>query len=227
MEQEHHLLKQSNLRDQALSILKLRLISGDLAPGKIYSASALAEELGVSNSPVREAMLTLVNHGLMETVRNRGFRVVHFSDKERQNVYDLRILLEVPSMVKLARLSERVRPRKEEFAHIAADMVNFAKEGNIAGYLEMDHRFHLELLAILENEQLVAIVENLRAQSRQYGLKALRGSGGLVKSAEEHQPILDAIVAGDTELTSRLMTSHLNHFMSDWAGLMTVAGGTA
>ncbi|WP_455813835.1 GntR family transcriptional regulator [Pseudomonas graminis] len=218
MEQEHQVLRQSNLRDQALSILKLRLISGDLAPGQIYSASALAEELGVSNSPVREAMLTLVNQGLMETVRNRGFRVVHFSEKERQNVYDLRILLEVPSMVKLATLKERVAVSKDEFVKIAADMVNFAKQGNIPGYLEMDHRFHLGLLALLDNEPLVAIVENLRDQSRQYGLKSLRESGGLVKSAEEHQPILDAMLAGDTELTSQLMTRHLSHLMSDWAG---------
>lgn len=218
MEQEHQVLRQSNLRDQALSILKLRLISGDLAPGQIYSASALAEELGVSNSPVREAMLTLVNQGLMETVRNRGFRVVHFSDKERQNVYDLRVLLEVPSMVKLATLKDRIAVRKDEFMKIAKDMVIFAKEGNIPGYLEMDHRFHLGLLSLLGNEPLVAIVENLRDQSRQYGLKALRESGGLVKSAEEHQPILEAMLAGKTTLTSELMTRHLSHFMSDWAG---------
>ncbi|MFT4271509.1 MAG: GntR family transcriptional regulator [Pantoea sp.] len=211
-------LRQTNLRDQALSILKLRLLSGDLAPGKIYSASALAEELGVSNSPVREAMLTLVNQGLMEAVRNRGFRVLPFSDKERENVYELRMLLEIPSMMKLAGLKERIEPRKDEFAKIAADMVQFAETGDIAGYLEMDHQFHLGLLSLLENEPLVAIVENLRDQSRQYGLKALRESGGLVKSAEEHQPILDAMLAGNTELTGELMKSHLSHMVGDWAG---------
>lgn len=211
-------LRQTNLRDQALSILKLRLLSGDLAPGKIYSASALAEELGVSNSPVREAMLTLVNQGLMEAVRNRGFRVLPFSNKERENVYELRMLLEIPSMMKLASLKERIKPRKDEFAKIAADMVQFAETGEITGYLEMDHRFHIGLLSLLENEPLVSIVENLRDQSRQYGLKALRESGGLVKSAEEHQPILDAMLAGDTELTGELMKKHLSHMVGDWAG---------
>lgn len=218
MEQEHPLLRQTNLRDQALSILKLRLVSGDLAPGQIYSASALAEELGVSNSPVREAMLTLVNQGLMETVRNRGFRVVHFNDKERHNVYELRLLLEVPSMAKLARLNSRVAAHKEEFSQIASNMVNYAKEGDIAGYLEMDRQFHLGLLSLLDNEPLVTMVENLRDQSRQYGLKALRESGGLVKSAEEHQPILDAMLAGDNERTTQLMTNHLSHLIGDWAG---------
>ncbi|WP_230472644.1 FCD domain-containing protein [Gibbsiella quercinecans] len=49
-------------------------------------------------------------------------------------------------------------------------------------------------------------------------MKALRESGGLVKSAEEHQPILDAMLAGDTELTGQLMKKHLSHMVGDWAG---------
>src|SRR5262249_19647809 len=122
-------LRQTNLRDQALAVLKLRLVSGDLAPGEIYSAAALAVELGVSNSPVREAMLTLVNQGLMETVRNRGFRVIPLSDKERRNVYDLRVLLEVPSMARLASMKE-VKERKDEFSAVAAQIVDAARKGD-------------------------------------------------------------------------------------------------
>ncbi|RFB76511.1 GntR family transcriptional regulator [Methylovirgula sp. 4M-Z18] len=210
-------LHQTNLRDQALQVLKFRLVSGDLAPGQIYSAAALAAELGVSNSPVREAMLTLVNQGLLETVRNRGFRVIPLSDKERRNIYDLRILLEIPSMVKLSKMSGTIAQRKDEFSKIASDMVKCAKKGDIVGYLDMDRNFHLGLLEILQNEQLVSIVEKLRDQTRQYGLKALSDRGDLVRSAEEHQPILDAIISGDGKLTSKLMTEHLSHLVRDWA----------
>jgi DNA-binding GntR family transcriptional regulator len=211
-------LQQTNLRDQALALLKLRLVSGDLAPGQIYSAASLAAELGVSNSPVREAMLTLVNQGLMETVRNRGFRVIPLSDKERRNVYDLRILLEIPSMARLASMNEKVAARKEEFSKLAAHMVESAKSGDIVGYLDADRSFHIGLLDILENDQLTMIVGNLRDQTRQYGLKALSERGSLVKSAEEHQPILDALIAGDKKLTAKLMTDHLSHLVGDWAG---------
>ena len=211
-------LQQTNLRDQALAVLKLRLVSGDLAPGQIYSAAALASELGVSNSPVREAMLTLVNQGLMEPVRNRGFRVVPLSAKERRNNYDIRIMLEVPAMARLAGLNDKVAARKKEFTATASSIVKAAKSRDIFGYLEADRNFHIGLLGILENEQLTAIVENLRDQARQYGLKALSERGDLVKSAEEHQPILDAIIAGDAEKTTKLMTSHLSHHVGDWAG---------
>lgn len=211
-------LQQTNLRDQALAVLKLRLVSGDLAPGQIYSAASLATELGVSNSPVREAMLTLVNQGLMETVRNRGFRVIPLSDKERQNIYDLRILLEIPSMARLATMKDKVAARANEFSKIASDMVASATSGDIVGYLDADRSFHIGLLDILENEQLTSIVANLRDQTRQYGLKALSERGGLVKSAEEHQPILDALIAGDKKLTTKLMIEHLSHLVGDWAG---------
>ena len=210
-------LQQTNLRDQALALIKLRLVSGDLAPGQIYSASSLATELGVSNSPVREAMLTLVNQGLMETVRNRGFRVLPMSEKDRRNIYELRLLIEVPSMARLAALKDKVAARKGEFAQLAADIVRCARKGDIVGYLHADRGFHLGLLSILENDQLTGIVENLRDQSRQYGLKGLSRRGLLTASAEEHQPILDAILAGDRKLVVKLMTAHLDHLVGDWA----------
>ncbi|MFC0219941.1 GntR family transcriptional regulator [Pseudochelatococcus lubricantis] len=211
-------LQQTNLREQALAVLKLRLISGDLVPGEIYSAAALAAELGVSNSPVREAMLTLVNQGLMETVRNRGFRVVPLSDRERRNIYDLRMMLEVPSMAKLARIKEKIAPRFAEFSRIAAEITASAEAGDIVGYLDADRRFHLGLLDVLDNEQLVSIIDNLRDQSRQYGLRQLSSNGKLVDSALEHQKILDAIVDGDEAKVAELMELHLGHFVGDWAG---------
>jgi len=211
-------LQQTSLRDQALAVLKLRLISGDLAPGQIYSAVSIANELGVSNSPVREAMLTLVNQGLLETVKNRGFRVVPLSDKERRNVYDLRVMIEIPAMAKLAGLKDRIAGHYAEFRDIAGQIVSSAEAGDIVGYLNHDQKFHIGLLSLLENDHLTAIVGNLRDQSRQYGLKKLSERGDLVKSAEEHLPILNALADGDAARTIDLMTNHLSHHLGAWAG---------
>lgn len=217
-------LSQKNLRDQALEILKLRLISGDLAPGQIYSASSLATELGVSNSPVREAMLTLVNQGLMETVRNRGFRVVPLSQKELRNIYDLRVLIEIPSTARLAEIADMVRSREAEFAALAEKIVSSAETADIVSYLDADRSFHIGLLEMLDNEHLVAIVGNLRDQSRHYGLKALSDRGTLVDSAKEHMPILRAIVAGDYALTAKLMSAHMSHLAGDWSSMDALNG---
>lgn len=211
-------LQHSNLRDQALEVLKLRLVSGDLAPGEIYSAASLATELGVSNSPVREAMLALVNQGLMETVKNRGFRVIPLSKRELGNIYDLRVMIEIPAMVRLAERHQDVAEHAEEFTEIANDIVRYAEAGDIVNYLDADRNFHLKLLELLDNEHLVSIVANLRDQSRQYGLKSLSERGVLVKSAEEHEPILKAVLKGDKTLVTKLMGEHLEHVIGDWAG---------
>ena len=72
-------LRRASLRDQALSAIRSALMTGQLVPGVVYSAAALAADLGVSNSPVREAMLALVDEGLMEVVPNRGYRPVTLS----------------------------------------------------------------------------------------------------------------------------------------------------
>jgi DNA-binding GntR family transcriptional regulator len=210
------LLERSNLRDQALSVLRERLVSGDLVPGEIYSASALAVELGVSTSPVREAMLTLVNQGLMEIVRNRGFRVLALSERERLEISQLRMLLEVPVMVALAGDS-RVIEQQKQLSRQARDIVEAARKGDIPRYLEADRRFHLDLIALTGNQKLTDYVDHLRDRTRLFNLAALSDEGRLIGSAEEHQAILDALVAGDRDATERLMRHHLQHIEGDWA----------
>jgi DNA-binding GntR family transcriptional regulator len=210
-------LQQVSLRDQALAVIRQGLIMGEIVPGEIYSASSMAAKLGVSSSPVREAMLTLVNQGVMEAVRNRGFRVVPLSARDVHNVYELRVLLEVPSMGRLA-ASGLAAGHEDGFAKLADQITSSSQERGMVGYLEYDRQFHLGLLGLLGNPRLTAIVENLRDQTRLLGLKELSERGVLVASAEEHGPILKAVVAGNKELTERLMTAHLEHIKGDWSG---------
>ncbi|WP_375426388.1 GntR family transcriptional regulator [uncultured Friedmanniella sp.] len=207
----------SSLRDQVIAVLRQRLVSGELEPGGIYSAQAVAAELGVSGSPVREAMLTLVQQGRMEPVRNRGFRVVALDDDDLRQISQLRRWLEVPAMRLLAG-DPRVVAAHHEYAVIAGHIVDAAHTGNLVEYLEYDREFHLGLLDILGNDRLLEVVENLRDQTRLFGLAALGESGRLVPSAEEHAQILAAMVAGDADLTEQLMIAHLEHVTGDWAG---------
>ena len=209
-------LQQVSLRDQALAVIRRGMITGEIVPGEIYSANSLAVKLGVSNSPVRDAMLSLVNQGLMETVRNRGFRLVPLSDRDRANIYDLRVMLEVPSMGKLAE-SGLVDGHVKRFEDLAATIVSSEKHGDMTGYLDNDRAFHLGLLDLLGNHQLTSIVGNLRDQTRLYGLRALSESGQLEASAREHGPILDAIRDGDSDLAEQLTTQHLRHIQGDWS----------
>ncbi|MCV7288207.1 GntR family transcriptional regulator [Mycolicibacterium wolinskyi] len=209
-------LRRVSLREQALDVLRQALVSGEIKPGDIYSAAALAERLGVSNSPVREAMLTLVHEGLMEAVPNRGFRVVPLSDADLDEIYQLRLLLEVPAMVQLA--ERGIAGERERFELLAQDIEQAAADRDVIRFLEADRAFHLELLGLLGNARLVSIVANLRDQTRLYGLKALARQDKLGASAAEHRQLLAAIDAGDASAVDRLARAHLEHTRGEWAG---------
>lgn len=211
-------IRQHNLRQQALDILKARLVSGALAPGEIYSAAAMAAELGVSNSPVREAMLTLVHQGLMETVRNRGFRVIPIRRKQLEDIYKVRLLLEIPSIHTLAGMPDQVRKVEYELRAKLAELRQSAENNDIVTYLKVDKAFHLQLLGILNNPYLVSTIETLRDQVRQYGVGGVTAHAVLSRSASEHEKILEAILAGDGDKAADLMRHHIHQLIEDWGG---------
>ena len=93
-----------SFRDQVRRALEAALVAGELKPGELYSAPVLGERFGVSATPVREAMLALAKDGFVVAERNRGFRVVELSDKDLDEVSQIRLLVEVPSTVEAAAL---------------------------------------------------------------------------------------------------------------------------
>jgi len=191
-------------------------VTGQMRPGVVYSAPVLAARFGVSATPVREAMLDLAKEGLVEVVRNKGFRVTELSDGELDDITEVRRLIEVPTAVKAGGLATpadlaRLRP-------IARRIVEAARKKDLIAYIEHDQRFHLDLLAIAGNAQLVSLVGELRARSRLYGLDRLAESGELGASAREHVEMLDLIVAKDRRGLERLMKAHLGHVRGSWAG---------
>ncbi|MFE0028198.1 GntR family transcriptional regulator [Amycolatopsis sp. NPDC059021] len=209
------LVQHTNLRDQVLELVRHALVSGEIRPGDIYSASALATRLRVSSSPVREAMLTLVNQGLMEPVRNRGFRVVPMSEQDLDEVYEMRLLLELPGTLNAA--AKITGTDLDRLRALAADIEDAAEAGDVVRFLDADRHFHLDLLGCGGNKRLVTAVATLRDQTRLYGLENLAERGALADSAREHRDILAAIADRDTARLEELVRAHLRHIRADWA----------
>jgi DNA-binding GntR family transcriptional regulator len=92
-----------------------------------------------------------------------------------------------------------------------------AEAGDLIRYVEADREFHLRLLGLSGNEQLVTIVAELRARARLFGLHRLARQGDLATSAREHAALLDALEAGDAEVLEKLMRQHLGHVRGIWA----------
>ena len=206
----------TSLRDEAIRTLQAAIIVGELRPGVVYSAPTLAAQLGMSATPVREAMLDLVKEGLIETVRNKGFRVVELAESELDELTELRLLIEVPSV---RRVAERGLSEVEhaELHALAVDIERSARERDLIAHNKADLEFHTRLLALLGNATLVDVVRSLRFRSRLYGMAALADAGRLEATSHEHIELLDRIRARDLAATEDVMRTHIGHVRGSWA----------
>lgn len=205
----------TSLRERVAESLRAALVSGRMAPGTTYSIPALAEQFGVSATPVREAMLDLVNEGIVAAVPNKGFRVVELSDAELDQITELRRLLEVPTVGALAGAVDRASIKR--LRSLASAVSDAAQRADVVGYVEADRELHLAMLAEGGNPRLVEIVGRLRDQSRLYGLEQLAADGVLVDSAAEHVSLIDALESGDRRAAENVMAHHLDHVRGIWA----------
>jgi DNA-binding GntR family transcriptional regulator len=205
-----------SLRDEITQILRAAVISGDLAPGTTYSAPSLADQFGVSATPVREAMLDLSKEGLVEIVRNKGFRVARLTAAELDAITEIRALLEVPTIRRLAERGvepgalERLRP-------LAAGIEDAALRRDFIAHVAIDMEFHLALIGLAGNPRLVDLVRSLRTSSRLYGLRGVQDGAALLSSMHEHAELLDRIAAGDPDGAEDLMRRHIGHVRGLWA----------
>lgn len=218
------LAERTSLRAEVAGVLRAAVIAGRMKPGVVYSVPTLAADFGVSATPVREAMLDLSNEGLVEAVRNRGFRVTEPSERMLDEITELRALIEVPTVARLARDAEP--GQLDALRPTARQIIASAHEGDLLGYLESDRRFHLQLLSLAGNLELVEVVRHLRDRTRLYGLEQLVAQGRLVASAEEHDELLNALIARDTAGARAIMTRHIGHIRGIWAtGSANASGG--
>lgn len=210
-------LSVENLRDQAARAIRAKVIAGVLAPDRLYSVAQLSAEWGVSATPVREALLDLASDGLVEIVRNRGFRVRPFTERDLDEVLELRRMLEVPAVRTIA--EQQLVNDEPRLREMASRIDYFAQQADFVMFLDADRDFHLSLLECGGNLRLVEIVRSLRDQTRLYGLAGIAGSPQLMESSHEHSSLLDAVVAGDGELATQILSTHLDHTRGLWAGL--------
>lgn len=206
--------KSVSLRERISESLSGAIISGELAPGAMVTVPMLAAEFEVSATPVREAMLDLEKRGLVRSVANKGFRVTEVREQDLRDIIEIRTLLEAPIMASLAdRISPQELPRWRELA----DRISVhAEAGSLTEFIEADRDFHLGLIALHGNDRLVAIVRELRSQTRMVGLAKMTNTPELETSAREHHQILDLIVRGEVDELQTLMANHFAHVLAWW-----------
>lgn len=210
------LVPSSSLRDTVEQALSTAIASGEIAQDTVVSVPTLALQFGVSATPVREAMLNLVKLGFVEPMRNKGFRVTRVSEQDLRELVQLRRMLEAPAMRLVA---EKLDGGSVKRYRLLADQIaEAARRSDFPGFLAADTVFHLALLDLAENSRLTTAVADLRRQTRLVGLSGLGDTLELEISSNEHQLLLDLLVAGRGEEAEHLMHTHIGHIIGWWAG---------
>jgi DNA-binding GntR family transcriptional regulator len=195
-----------NLREQVVQHVRAEIISGQSTPGTMYSVPTLAEDLGVSTTPVREALLELARNGLIEPVRNRGFRVLAPTLEELQQLFEVRELLEVRAAELLARRAPRSLDPLRRLADDVRDAVN---ADDVHSYLEADRAFHHAFIAAAGNMLLTEMAMAARDKMRLYGISSRAGLERQAASVAEHYKLIELAIAGDAKAIKPLLRDHI------------------
>ncbi|MCI2419326.1 GntR family transcriptional regulator [Saccharopolyspora sp. K220] len=192
----------------AYSWLRDRIISHEFPPGEIMNQTQIAKDLGISTTPLREALRRLKSEGLVELDAHRDARATALSAEEARDLMETRLALDP-----LAAALAAERRSKADIADMraAADFDALPDRAAMPD-LAAHRRFHRSIYRASHNEILISTLDALWDKADRYRLMGLRDRGGSAKAdqtAEEHRLLLGAVIAGDADEASAVMTRHI------------------
>lgn len=202
--------KPESLTELVLERLQQAIVSKQLAPGTRVSEALLADLLGVSKTPVREALLRLRHVGLV-TPATGGLRVLEPSAETIRNAYEMRAGLE-RSAAGYAAL-RRTDAETKKLMELARTSVTSAEVGTPADFREADARFHKLVAHCCGNPRLESAIDDMRLLTSALRLRDVPQTGGSGGCAIEHVYVAQAIEAGDAARAAQVMESHVQHVM--------------
>lgn len=197
------------LREVVCESLREAIRKGVLQPGERLMEIQLAEELGVSRTPVREAIRKLEQEGYVVMMPRRGTYVANMSIRDVNEIFEIRTALESLSNGLAA---ERITAEELETLQRRLVMIGgYIKEGNMEKIVETDIEFHDLLYQAARNERLVGIISNLREQLTRFRTQSMSYPGRLEETLEEHRAIVECIAQGDVRAARRAAENHMEN----------------
>ncbi|GAA1877533.1 GntR family transcriptional regulator [Lapillicoccus jejuensis] len=201
--------------DRVEDTLRELILRGDLTPGARLAEVELADRLGVSRTPVREALSRLVVQGLVDSAPNRGARVATWTLAELEGVFDLRTTLE-PRLTALA-VPRATADDVEELDRLAAATVAVGRPGpgqDLDALVPANRAFHDRIVALAAHPGLAgALGSAIRTPLQRRNFRAY-DDAALRRSLAHHVEIVDAFRAGDADWAAAVMTAHIRHARS-------------
>jgi len=195
------------LREVIFDTLREAIIIGELKPGQRLMEVHLAEKMGVSRTPVREAIRKLELEGLVNMIPRKGAHVADLSIKEIMDVLEVRASLD-----SLATGLAAVRINDDELKSLKnahEQFLKYAEKNNLQGAIKKDVEFHDIIYAASKNEKLLQILGNLREQVHRYRVIYLKEQHNYKEIIKEHNEIIEALSAKDEKLASVTAARHI------------------
>ena len=197
------------LREVIFNSLREAIIIGELKPGERLMEVQLAEKMGVSRTPVREAIRKLELEGLVDMIPRKGAHVAELSVKDIMDVLEVRASLDG---LATALAAERITDDElKELRHINSQFTTYIKRENLNGSIKKDAEFHDIIYKASRNDKLISILNNLREQVQRFRVIYLKDYSSPKNLIKEHSDILEAVNSRNIE-TSRMVAK--NHIMN-------------
>jgi len=199
------------LYEEVAERLRQRIFSRELAPGHWIDEVSIAEEFGISRTPLREALKVLATEGLVTMKVRRGAYVTEVSDRDLREVYELLALLEADAASAACRSASEQDLKTLLALHhdlqLAADPVSGSRER----FFELNESFHLRLLEIAGNRWRTQVVQDLRKVMKLNRHSSLLKTGRIQESLHEHQQVLDALLARQATQAAEAVRTHFTN----------------
>ncbi|MEY4122330.1 MAG: hypothetical protein RLZZ457_1168 [Pseudomonadota bacterium] len=192
------------LYEEVAELLRQRIFASELEPGSWIDEMRLAEEYGISRTPMREALKVLAAEGLVTMKVRRGAYVTEVNDKDQRDVYHLLSLLESDAAGVVATQASPEQLKDLQDLHLALT----AAAGDREKFFEINERFHMRLLEIADNRWRDQMVADLRKVMKLNRHNSLFKTGRIDESLREHQALMDALLARDEAASVQRMKAH-------------------
>ncbi|MFZ6689477.1 phosphonate utilization associated transcriptional regulator [Undibacterium sp. SXout11W] len=201
------LIQQASLSTLAQIEIERMILAGEISAGTKLNEASLAEMLGVSRGPVREAFRSLEETGLVRQEKNCGVYVRQISIEEADDIYEIREALDELVGRKLAKTITAVQLK--ELRSMVDKMEKLAEKKNVSSYSLLNLEFHDVLVKMTGNEKLLTTYRRLVKELNLYRRNSLEQQGTLPISIHEHREIVELIAAGNADAAGNMMRQHV------------------
>jgi len=204
----------TSIRERVFEYLKAGVLSGHLNPGERLTEEHLAKEMGVSRTPVREALHKLESEGLIKPLETRGFIVSHDSKDEIEELFEIRSLLEGHALRIISKkISEQDLGQLNNFIEKAEEAL---RRKRIDEVFKWNTKFHDMLHNLVaEKRRLHRLMVNIRRYALRYRKDTLQYPDGVRRAIDGHRKILLALRLKDPDLCERVMREHIQQAKED------------